>query len=68
MFTKKYDLSSKDILDQFEVNYEAVEKVLLDIKREVDKELDRNPHVKELYIIPMYHYHIGMCIISRHIY
>ena len=48
MFTKKYDFTSKDILDQFEVDYEAVENVLLDIKREVDKELDRNPHVKEL--------------------
>ena len=37
MFTKKYDWASKDILDQFEVNYEVVEKVLSDIKQKVDK-------------------------------
>ena len=48
MFTKKYDWDSKDILDQFEVNYEVVEKVLLDIRQKVDNELDRNPYAREL--------------------
>ena len=45
MFTKKYDWASKDILDQFEVNYEVVEKVLSDIKQKVDNKIDKNLYI-----------------------
>ena len=48
MFTKKYDWASKDILDQFEVNYEVVEKVLSDIKQKVDNKIDKNLYITEL--------------------
>ena len=45
---KKYDWNRKDVIDQFEVDYEVAEKVMLDIKRKVDNELDINPHATEL--------------------
>ena len=48
MFTKKYDWTSKDILDQFEVNYEVVEKILSDIKQKVDNKIDKNLYITEL--------------------
>lgn len=45
---KKFDWNRKNVIDQFEVNYEIAEKVMLDIKRKVDNELDINPHATEL--------------------
>ncbi len=45
---KKIDWNRKNVIDQFEVNYEVAEKVMLDIKRKVDNELDINPHATEL--------------------
>lgn len=45
---KKIDWTRKDVIDQFEVNYEIAEKVMLDIKRKVDNEIDINPHATEL--------------------
>ena len=45
---KKYDWNRKNVIDRFEVNYEVAEKVMLDIKRKVDNELDINPHATEL--------------------
>ena len=45
---KKIDWTRKDVIDQFEINYEVAEKVMLDIKRKVDNELDINPHATEL--------------------
>lgn len=45
---KKFDWNRKNVIDQFEVNYEVAEKVMLDIKRKVDNELDINPHATEL--------------------
>ena len=46
--TKKYDWTRKDVIDQFEVNYEIAEKLMLYIKRKVDNEIDINPHATEL--------------------